>query len=415
MSDLEPIPTSLPIDAERDALDRSSGFVSGAIRGVATVAVVAALAACSSSGSGEQTLPSATGLPIATSPAAEAPNPAAYNTYATSLDEQVQQLTQYEQILGERAVGQVMIFTGTPESQAEASDAASIVAAKLKSLAEVDITPYTIMEPTDYTSATSKTVNFIKFEHGDYDSVLKAYFGDLQKDGVTAAMLGQVVPFDETNTPAWGQTTDPEVIDADIDRIAKIQRSVFPGSKVSVLFDSTTYPDGKNWANGNMGASLVPYVKGLSNSQIYSFGLQGFPDYPKGASQNDIESVTPSAYLDAKQAIAAARSLGTDNIWLNTGTVKREYAGGGSDEVHLSTAQRTAQLTGVLGQAEAIHKAGFTETVNMFGLDKSAADDGQNIDWSYLKTAADKAALHKFTNSLSGAGIELSLFDDPNG
>ena len=94
--------------------------------------------------------------------------------------------------------------------------------------------------------------------------------------------------------------------------------------------------------------SFSPYILGINPEHIQSFGLQGFPWVSNDGSN---KVYNPTTFLPTNLAAEAADILGTKNIWLNTGTMKRSYT---SNTVNTSPTERSTILNGILSQSNSL-------------------------------------------------------------
>jgi hypothetical protein len=140
--------------------------------------------------------------------------------------------------------------------------------------------------------------------------------------------------------------------------------------------------------------------------------LQGFPWAPP-ANQSGPNEYDPSVYLRTDLAAQAARVLGVNNIWLNTGTFHQIYTQDSAKTVTMSPLERQTILAGVLTQAKDLDQQGFSVAIHLFAQNK--ANTAEAIDWSYWQTQPgdeqDGDVLTTFVHNLNQAGIPLWLFD----
>ncbi|HXH26606.1 MAG TPA: hypothetical protein VNG90_01795 [Candidatus Acidoferrum sp.] len=322
----------------------------------------------------------------------------------------LRKLAEYQQVCGGSPTKQLMVFTGMPNSEANAASLAQSMASTLKEFSADKITPLVVFEPTTEWG----NIDFVEYHNGFYDAWIKDYFADLKKSGITDAQMGTWVPFPEANLPIWSQqNATASDVAADITKTVQAQKSYFPGSKASIMLNSQTYQNTDyNEVNGEYD-SLLPYVKTIPKGLIDSFGLQGFPWEPT-ATTKGTGVIDPSVYLDYKLAEEAATQLGIKAIWFNTGTFGRKYTLDPQNTVTMSPEQRKDILSGVVIAAQAVKKDGYSVAVNLFAENK--AQDAEATDWSYWpeakpSTTPDTVVFADFATSLSKAGIPLWLFD----
>lgn len=297
-----------------------------------------------------------------------------------------------------------MLFLPTPDSNEQAVSLASEAADQLRSVAAAGQQPLVVMEPS---GSNGQALDFERYEVGGYDAYLQTFYAALQKQGITDAQMGMWVIFPEANTPAWHQT-DPSTVAANIARTARLQKQYFPSSQTTVMFQSQTYDSNdSDWSDGRY-VSLLPYVQAIPKGLIDSFGLQGFP-WMHPANQGGSDSITPSGYLRIDFAAEAARSLGAQSIWFNTGTFKTMFASNGAARVTMGTDTRASILDQTVDLASTLQAQGFQVFVNIFSEDKSNV--GEAVDWSYGATSsADGQVLAGFSQTLASKGIGFSQF-----
>ncbi len=292
-----------------------------------------------------------------------------------------------------------MWFISTPTSDSTARELAQDAAAKLRQVAATGAESLVIMEPTVLGGGT---VNFSTYQSGGYDSYLATFYNEIKKLGITDQLMGMWTLLPEGNMPEWGNS-DPSTISNCIIHTAKIQKTVFPDSLISLMLNAKTYPGNDTaYANGQY-KSLLPYVQSIPKGLVDSFGYQGFP-WLAPANQPWPSDTDPSNYLRANLAIEAAQSLGVHSVWFNTGTQKRAYTNSPGQAATLSAAQRGQILHGALGQAQAVRAAGYGVAVNIFAGDKSASSEA--IDWSY-PIGTDKQVLDSFVGDLQANGMSF--------
>ncbi len=318
---------------------------------------------------------------------------------------QLRKLAQYEQLCGGAVIDRVSFFVPTPSSPAQAKSYAADTASQLKEFARFGIKPLVFMEPND----ENGLLDLQQYQAGAYDAALDTYYARLQGLGISDASMGMWVILPEGNLPEWG-SVDPNVYAAVVTRTAQLQKKYFPGSQVSLMLDSETYPSANSWSGGAY-TSLVPYVQNIPKGLIDSFGLQGFP---WAAPAYQIGSVyDPTVYLRTDLAMQVAHALGTNNLWVNTGSFHQMYAGQNGRTVSLSPQQRQAMLNGVLEQLLTIQAAGFDVSLHLFAENKANTSEG--TDWSYWQTTPGEdpntAVLTNLVHDSRAAGIPLWLYD----
>ncbi|HET8883950.1 MAG TPA: hypothetical protein VFM68_00585 [Candidatus Saccharimonadales bacterium] len=325
----------------------------------------------------------------------------------TARSSYLKKLAQYERVCGSRVTPQISFFVATPATIQEARGYAANVAVQLHEFAAHGIAPLVFIEPTTSTGL----VDMSEYQAGGYDEVLDTYFASIKAAGITDTMMGTWVPFPEGNMPVW-TSLNPKDFSASVIKTVSYQKKHFPDSKASILLDTLTYPSVDSWNDGRA-VSLAPYVRDIPNGLIDSFGLQGFPWAPP-ANQSGTAVVDPQQYLRVGLAAEAAKILGVQDIWLNTGTFGTKYADKSTQQVSISPQQRLAMLTGVTRQAKTLQEQGFSVSIHLFAENKS--DVTEATDWSYwsnntVTTSPSTYVFKAFAHDLQANGIALWLFD----
>lgn len=326
---------------------------------------------------------------------------------AEAASPELRKLAQYEQLCGGALATRTSFFVPTPATVAAAQGDADYVTSMLQEYSSLGISPLVFMEP-DTDAGTD--LDLVQYQSGAYNAALNAYFSDLKAAGITDSMMGTWVLIPEGNIPGWG-SVDPTVFAADVTITAQYQKQYFPNSQSAILLDSETYPSASSWSDGSY-SSLVPYVTGIPKGLINSFGLEGFP-WATPANQTGPDEYDPSVYLRTDLAAQAARALGVNNIWLNTGTFHQMYTQNPAETVTMSPLERQTILAGVVAQAESLNQQGFDVAVHLFAQNK--ANTSEAIDWSYWQNQPgdepDSGVLTTFVHNLNQANIPLWLFD----
>ncbi len=320
----------------------------------------------------------------------------------TSSIAQLKKLAEYEAVCEGGLASRVSFFAAMPRSAAEATSQAQWVATVLKEFARTGVAPLVFFEPAG--------VPIKDLGAGAYDVALSTYFSTLKTQGITDIQMGVWVPIPEGNIPVWGNT-DPNDFAGSITKVVQIQKQYFPTSKAAVLLQSMTYPSGTSWAGGSY-KSFVPYVQPIPKGLIDSFGLQGFAWPP--TSPADVAQLDPKSFLRVDLAAEAARALGVQEVWMNTGTFARSLIVSRTNPYTLSPEQRQNILNGVVAQARTLSGQGFTTSVHLFAEDKAHTAEG--IDWSYwpsgqAENSANMGIFKTFVNDLRSANIALWLYD----
>ncbi len=323
---------------------------------------------------------------------------------------ELKKLAEYQEICHSKVTSTLMIFNDMPNSEAEARDKATKMAATLKDFALYDITPLVITEPV----TSWGDIDFTEFKSGFYDQWIAIYFQTLKAQGVTDEQMGIWVPFPEANLPYWNRNNaSPADFGVIVNKYLGTGRQSFPKLRGSILLNSATYSaDDFDWARGEY-LSLVPYVKAVDKNLVESFGLQGFPWMPP-ANRGGAGIFDASEFINHKLAQEAATTLGVKKIWLNTGTFGTKYAGDATKRTIVTPERRTDILNGILVQASELKNLGFEVAINLFSEDKSEADEA--TDWSYFnsQTVQTSPASPVFTNFAARAhekNISVWLFD----
>lgn len=322
---------------------------------------------------------------------------------------QLTKLAQYETLCAGAVADRISFFVPMPINTTEAVAQAHDVAAKLKTFAKFDIKPLVIMEPTTSTGL----IDLKLYRAGGYDATMSTYYQTIKGLGIGDATMGTWVLFPEPNIPGWNSVSPTNFV-ANVIRTAQLQKNYFPGSGTSIMLDAKSYPSADSWEGGEY-LSLAPYVAGIPNGLINSFGFQAFPWVPP-ATDNEPAVTDPQVFMPIDLAAEAATLLGTKSIWLNTGTFGSAYAKSASQLVTVSYSQRAQILAGVSSNAAQLKTEGYDVSVHLFAENKSQSDEAK--DWSYWHDlTADSASsngqviLKKFIAQLHKAGVNFWLFD----
>ncbi len=323
---------------------------------------------------------------------------------------QLRKLAEYQTVCNGNPVARLMLFADMPNSEPDATAKAKKIATILKEFNQYGVSPLVVLEPiTDWGA-----VDFKEFRNGFYDAWLTAYFTTLKQEGITDEQMGMWVPFPEANLPYWNhQNSKPDDFAANVTKTITIQKNIFPKSKASVMLNSATYEnDDFDWRRGEY-VSLLPYLKDIPKGLIDSFGLQGLPWMP-AANQPGGGVADANEYLSYKLADEAAKQLGVQSIWFNTGTFGRKYTLDAERTITVMPEQRKDILSGVLVQAKKLRDQGYVVAVNLFAEDKSRTEEA--TDWAYWpegkpKTTPDSAVFADFVRELKRGQVDLWLFD----
>lgn len=319
----------------------------------------------------------------------------------------LQKLAEYEAVCSSGIVEKMSFFAMTPTSSEQARTYARDVSAQLREFAKYGISPVVFFEPI----TESGLVDMQAYQAGHYDAALDAYFAALKSSGVTDTMMGIWVPLPEGNLPMWSSVT-PDDFTACVTKAVGYQKKHFPGSMASILLDTNTYPLSGSWTDGRA-VSLLPYVQHLPKGLIDSFGLQGLPWSP-AANEAGATNGGPQQYLRTDLAVEAARALGVEQVWLNTGTFGVKYANQSGRQITKDPEERRAQLQGVLEGVRSLREQNFTVAVHLFAEDKSAVSEA--TDWSYWPDgkavgSASTIVFKAFVHDLQTADVPLWLYD----
>jgi len=323
-----------------------------------------------------------------------------------STSPQLKKLAQYELLCKSAIVDQLMVFLPMPTSPSEANLFADNAARTLQEFSKNDITPLVLFEP----SLTTPSIISDIYD-GHYDNVLARYYDRLKVHSLTDSQMGTWVLFPEANTPTW-RITDPVVFQANLIKVARLQKDAFPTSKVSILLNSRTHPDNDtSWSNGEI-KSLVPYLNTIPEGLLDSFGYQGFPSQSPADNAPGYRLLKADQFLPTGIAQQAMTTLGIKKIWFNTGTYASIYTSDADKVVRQSTAQRHTILQQIIQQAQTMQ--GVDVSINIFAEDKTKTPE--SINWSYWQgNAPDKSpdahALADFIATLQNEHIEFSLYD----
>lgn len=295
-----------------------------------------------------------------------------------------------------------MWFIAMPTTQDNAKSLASYAASRLQAFAGSGTKTLTVMEPVLDGGAP---VDFATYQSGGYDAAFETFYTELKNLGIDDAAMGMWVLLPEANMPEWGQS-DPGVISQCITRTAQLQKKHFPTSLATIMLNSQTYPGNDTTYSQGQFKSLVPYVRNIPKGLIDSFGYQGFP-WARAANLSGPSSLNPAEYLRADLAIEAAKALGVETVWLNTGSFAKMYAQKPEATVVATLQQRRDILAGAEKQAAAVRAAGLGVAVNMFMEDKSQTREG--TDWSFSGEA--RPVFDDFAARLKKQSIGLWRFE----
>jgi hypothetical protein len=334
--------------------------------------------------------------------------PPQHDNLATATSPELRKLAQYELACGGGVAQRSSLFVPTPSTISQAQTSAQAVAAELKAYALSGVEPLVFMEPVDLDGSK---LDLSLYADGGYDAALIVYFQALQSAGINSATMGMWVYLPEGNLPVWS-TTDPAIYAKVVTKMAQLQKQYFPASQVSLMLDSESYGPNVSWGNGSY-VSLIPYVQSIPAGLIDRFGLQGFPWAAPANQPTQGSLYNPKIYLRTDLAMQAARSLGTTQIWLNTGTFNQMYVGHAGQTVSSSPTQRAQILESVVEQAQQAQSSGFSVAIHLFAQNKG--NTGEGIDWSYWqRNPGDQpstVAFTTFARQAAVASIPIWLYD----
>lgn len=329
-------------------------------------------------------------------------------TLKTSDNPTLRKLAEYEEVCKGAVVNELMTFAAMPRTIPEAITSANHTAAVLKEFAAHDIKPLVVFEP-----AITPALRLADIHHGVYDEPLKMFYETLRQQNITDPQMGTWVLFPEANTPIWN-TTDPNDFVQNIKKVGTLQKAVFPGSKISLLLNSRTYPNhDAAWEHGSL-KSLDSYVVDLPLGLVDRLGYQGFPSISEADAAHPYRLTKAKDFLPANLAQNAAKKIDIKDIWINTGTFSRIYTNDPKKEGHLTASERRDILSDILDQIALLDSASLQVSVNLFAEDKSLMSE--HIDWSYwhkntIGQGDDANVFIWFVSQLRSKGIDLSLYD----
>lgn len=332
----------------------------------------------------------------------------AESSLASSDNPILRKLAEYEKICQGAVVDKLMTFAAMPKNPTEAIEIADHVAGVLQDFSKHNISPLVVFEPSLIGS-----VNLSDIHRGVYDEPLTVFYKTLKDRGITDQQMGTWVLFPEANTPLW-QTTDPHDFVQNVTRVGSLQKAAFPGSKISILLNSRTYPNhDSSWAHGAL-KSLHPYLNGLPDNLVDSFGYQGFPSVAEANATHQYQLTNAKDFLPARLATEAARELDIKDVWINTGTFSRIYTDKPEGQVEMSADHREKILQTILNEVDVLRQDPIDLSINLFAEDKSLMQE--HIDWSYWPKGSpekgdDKQVFIKFVHQLRNRNLQLSLYD----
>ncbi len=302
--------------------------------------------------------------------------PRVHKKLIKSDDPQLRLLARYEQRLG-HGVKSMPMVVGLPRNAAEAERQGMAMASRLHEWSKHGIKPVVFMEPTYQSGAQANpkelhTPGFVSVVDAS-PGVLSVYFRTLFRAGVTDEQMGTWIPYPD---PREGTSVSPKLFKANVTGAAQCIKAHFRGAKVGVMLNGS-----------NSREHLLKSTEDMPVGLIDSFGLQGFPRTPHDAA---------SKFLNYRDAVACAKQLGVQDVWINTGT-----------RLEHDTAERAAQLRAEFEQALAVQDSGYKVRVNIF-----AARHARDGNWSYTSGQGPEL-LHAAMAGAAEAGLETTFFDAP--
>jgi hypothetical protein len=317
----------------------------------------------------------------------------------------LKQLKKYQDLCGSKVADKMMVFTQIPSNSNSVQPLANEIAAVLKEFSLYGITPIVIVEPNDGNTYLS----FTEFAKGVFNPVLDQYFAAIQKAGITSGQMGIWVPFPEANIPVWNNdgasVSDFGLL---INNYSSSLKKFFPTTSVSVLMNYTSFDPADKGYTKPFIANFDEFLKNIKPGLVDSFGIQGFPWVEANRSSNNSVN-DPQVFLQPANSIRAAKQLGVNTIWFNTGTISSKYTQSPSLRVNVSASDRQVINNSKLSVFDQVQNAGYNIWVNEFVQDKS--NTAEQTNFSYLQTPQDQASFKDFTKKLSDRGVSLSLFD----
>jgi hypothetical protein len=317
----------------------------------------------------------------------------------------LKQLKKYQDLCGSKVADKMMVFTQIPSSTNSVQPLANEIAAVLKEFSLYGITPVVIVEPIDGDTQLS----FTEFINGVFNPVLDQYFTAIRNTGIADQQMGVWVPFPEANIPVWNSDgSTPADFGLLINNYSSSLKKYFPTTPVSVLMNYTSFdPADKGYSNPSI-SNYDQYLKNIKPGMVDSFGIQGFP-WVEANRSSDNSVNDPAVFLQPANTIRAAKQLGVNTIWFNTGTISSKYTQSPTLRVNVSAADRQVINNNKLSIFDQVQNAGYNIWVNEFVQDKS--NTAEQTNFSYLQTTQDQAAFKDFAKKLSDRGVSLSLFD----
>lgn len=328
-----------------------------------------------------------------------------------SIDSHIEKLNEYQAVCNSFVSNELMIFMDMPKDTKIAKSKADELTKTLKEFNSYGIKPIVIVEPVTEWGL----IDFEEFDSGFYDSWIEDFFKQLKANEVTKEMIGTWVPFPEANLPYWNRANaTPQQFSSVVNKYLRILKKYYPDAKGSVLLNSATYESTDfNWENGEY-VSLKPYVENLDKTLVNSFGIQGFP-WRSPATQKEARTIyDANEFINPPLVTEAANILGTNEVWINTGSFSSKYTLDSNSIVFVDPSTRKSIMNSITAQALKLKAQGFNIKINLFSEDKSSTEEATN--WSYWGNYNDLEdpniyIFKDFVKKLNENNIELSLFD----
>jgi|GEM_PF-782362 len=318
----------------------------------------------------------------------------------------LRRLSEYQDICGSFVSDRMMCFVSFPEDREQAMSIALGLAPKLKEFHRVGVSPIVIFEPK---TGSGKYVSLVGIASGEYDPFLRDLFSFLSENGVTGEMIGEWVPYPEINAPIWDRKGfSPGDFSVMVNRFFPILRSRYPAAKGTILMNAASYdPSDTEWAHARY-EDFSPYIRGIAPGNLESFGIQGFPW--KSGRRDGSAFMSPDAFLHVELAVSAAKRLGVNRIWINSGTFGTMRKGGAS--VSCAPAERAVVLGGLLRKARQLRREGYSVSINLFAENK--AGTAEAVDWSYGnlndRENSLRNVLFSFAKKADALGVGIRYF-----
>jgi hypothetical protein len=319
----------------------------------------------------------------------------------STADLQLKAVSEYEKACNSSFLDSAMIFTNMPISVPNAQAAADKMTPRLQEFKEHNISPMVIAEP----DSDWGLIDFEEFAQGNYDEWTKAYFLKLKENGITDEMLGLWIPFPEPQQDVWNNSTSDNFAHS-VNRYFTIMRGVFPSAKTGILLDSQV-------GEGNNKTQLLAYTRLVDNSLVNVAGLQGFPWYPIEEGDERSPIVLASQFAPAALVDEMAKSLGTKEVLINTGSFRHRKASNGGD-IAVTTSDRTKTLKSISHEVSELRKKNYDVKVNIFTENK--LDTKEGVDWSYWQAGKFNESEHTalfttFIRDIDNTKSKVSIFD----